>query len=228
LQRTRGGSLISLFITSIGMFGVSLFLAYYMQVTLGFSPLRTGLAFLPLVGSLALSAFVASARLLAKTGPRPLIPVGMVLGMMGMILFTKLPANSDYVGHVLPGLIVLGLGLGLIFAPATASATAGIEKRDAGAASALVNTTQQIGGSVGTALLNTLAVSAATAAGMSLMKTNPPHTALAMKALETTATLHGYAVAFWWAAGFFGLGAVLTFILLESGATVSSSPLLID
>jgi len=81
---------------------------------------------------------------------------------------------------------------------------------------------------VGTALLNTLAVSAATAAGMSLMKTNPPHTALAMKALETTATLHGYAVAFWWAAGFFGLGAVLTFILLESGATVSSSPLLID
>jgi hypothetical protein len=190
--------------------------------------LRTGLAFLPLVGSLALSAFVASARLLAKTGPRPLIPVGMVLGMMGMILFTKLPPNSDYVGHVLPGLIVLGLGLGLIFAPATASATAGIEKRDAGAASALVNTTQQIGGSVGTALLNTLAVSAATAAGMSLMKTHPPKTALAMKALETTATLHGYAVAFWWAAGFFALGAVITLFLLESGPSVSSSPLLVD
>ncbi|MFZ1062605.1 MAG: MFS transporter [Acidimicrobiales bacterium] len=227
-QRTRGGSLISLFITSIGMFGVSLFLAYYMQVTLGFSPLRTGLAFLPLVASLALSAFVASARLLAKTGPRPLIPAGMVLGMMGMILFTKLPAHSDYVGHVLPGLIVLGLGLGLIFAPATASATAGIEKRDAGAASALVNTTQQIGGSVGTALLNTLAVSAATAEGMSLMRTNPPHSALAMKVLETTATLHGYAVAFWWAAGFFGLGAVVTFILLESGVAVSSSPLALD
>jgi EmrB/QacA subfamily drug resistance transporter len=228
LQRTRAGSLISLFITSIGMFGISLFLAYYMQVTLGFSPLRTGLAFLPLVGSLALSAFVASARLLAKTGPRPLIPVGMVLGMMGMILFTKLPANSDYVGHVLPGLIVTGLGLGLIFAPATASATAGIEKRDAGAASALVNTTQQIGGSVGTALLNTIAVSAATAAGMSLMKTHPPKTAPAMKVLETTATLHGYAVAFWWSAGFFALGAVLTFALLESGVDVSSSPALAD
>jgi EmrB/QacA subfamily drug resistance transporter len=226
VQRTRAGSLISLFITSIGMFGISLFLAYYMQVTLGFSPLRTGLAFLPLVASLALSAFVASARLLAKTGPRPLIPTGMVLGMMGMILFTKLPATSDYVGHVLPGLIVVGLGLGLIFAPATASATQNIEKRDAGAASALVNTTQQIGGSVGTALLNTIAVSVATRAGLSLFKSQHPATSLAMKALETTATLHGYAVAFWWAAGFFGLGAVLTFALLESGVdpSVVSAP----
>jgi EmrB/QacA subfamily drug resistance transporter len=228
LQRTRGGSLISLFITSIGMFGISLFLAYYLQVTLGFSPLRTGIAFLPLVGSLALSAFVASARLLAKTGPRPLIPVGMLLGMLGMILFTKLPANSDYVGHVLPGLIVTGLGLGLIFAPATASATAGIEKRDAGAASAMVNTSQQIGGSVGTALLNTIAVSTGTSAGLALMKAHPPKTAVAMRALETTATLHGYAVAFWWAAGFFGLGAVLTLALLESGANVSPSPVLAD
>ncbi len=217
LQRTRGGSLVSLFITNIGIFGISLFLAYYMQVTLGFSPMRTGMAFIPLVAGIALSAFVASARLLAKTGPRPLIPVGMVLGMMGMILFTKLPPQSDYVGHVLPGLIVTGLGLGLIFAPATASATAYVQKRDAGAASALVNTTQQIGGSVGTALLNTIAVSAATRDGMSLFKLHPPKTSAAMKLLETTATLHGYAVAFWWAAGFFALGAVLTFFMLESG-----------
>jgi EmrB/QacA subfamily drug resistance transporter len=218
MQRTRAGSFVALFITNIGIFGISLFLAYYMQDTLGYSPMRTGLAFLPLVVGITLSAFVASARLLAKTGPRPLIPVGMVLSVMGMVLFTKLPANSDYFGHVLPGLVITGLGLGLIFAPAIASATANLEKRDAGAAGALVNTTQQIGGSVGTALLNTIAVSAATREGISLFHHHPPKTGVAMRALETTATQHGYTVAFWWAAGIFAFGAILTFFMLENGA----------
>ncbi|MBW4077490.1 MAG: MFS transporter [Acidobacteria bacterium] len=211
LNRTRAGSLVALFITSIGIFGISLFLAYYLQVTMGFSPMRTGVAFLPLVGAIALSAGVASARLLAKVGPRPLVPVGMVLSMMGMILFTKLPANSDYFGSVLPGLVVTGLGLGLIFAPAIASATSAIKHRDAGAASALVNTTQQVGGSVGTALLNTIAVSVAARA---LRSVTPSHLSVLS---ETHATLHGYHVAFWWAAGFFGVGAILTFFMLESG-----------
>jgi EmrB/QacA subfamily drug resistance transporter len=211
LNRTRAGSLVALFITSIGIFGISLFLAYYLQVTMGFSPMRTGVAFLPLVGAIALSAGVASARLLAKVGPRPLVPVGMVLSMMGMILFTKLPANSDYFGSVLPGLVVTGLGLGLIFAPAIASATSAIKHRDAGAASALVNTTQQIGGSVGTALLNTIAVSVAARALRSVSSSH-----LSVLA-ETHATLHGYHVAFWWAAGFFGVGAIVTFFMLESG-----------
>ncbi len=210
-NRTRGGSLIALFITSVGIFAISLFLAYYMQNTLNYSPLKTGLLFLPLVGALGLSATLASARLLALVGPRPLVPVGMLLGMMGMILFTKLPANADYLGHVLPGLVLTGLGLGLIFAPSTASATAGVEPRDAGAASAMVNTAQQIGGSVGTALLNTIAV--ITARRMSCGANG------AMNCHFTTgATIHGYAVAFWWAAGFFGVGAVVTFFMLESGA----------
>lgn len=212
LDRTRGGSLVALFITSIGIFATSLFLAYYMQGTLGYSPLRTGVAFLPLVGAIAFSASLASARLLAKVGPRPLVPVGMVLGMLGMILFTKLTVQADYLGNVLPGLIVTGLGLGLIFAPATASATASIARRDAGAASALVNTSQQIGGSVGTALLNTIAVTVSTRV---LLEKQPP--SIAGKLWVAQATLHGYAVAFWWAAGFFGFGAILTFALLESG-----------
>lgn len=213
-NRTRSGSLVALFITNIGIFGISLFLAYYLQNTLGFSPMRTGVAFLPLVAAIALSAAVASARLLAKVGPRPLVPVGMVLSMMGMVLFTRLPPNSDYFGSVMPGLIVTGLGLGLILAPAIASATATIEHRDAGAASALVNATQQIGGSVGTSLLNTIAVSAtarALLAGSAV--THPGVAALNL----TKATLHGDAIAFWWAAGFFGAGAVLTFLMLESG-----------
>lgn len=213
-NRTRGGSQIALFITSIGIFGISLFLAYYLQVTLGYSPLRTGVAFLPFVIAIAFSATLASARLLAKVGPRPLVPVGMVLAMMGTILFTRLTVQPDYVGNVLPGLVVTGLGLGLIFAPATSSATAAIKARDAGAASALVNTVQQIGGSVGTALLNTIAVTATTRA----VRADPPAvSAKAAALLGAHAVLHGYAVAYWWSAAFFGVGAVLTLILLESG-----------
>jgi hypothetical protein len=212
LNRTRGGSLVALFITSIGIFGISLFLAYYLQNTLGYSPLRTGVYFLPLVGAIAFSASLASARLLAMVGPRPLVPVGMILGMLGMILFTKLTPQANYLGNVLPGLIVTGLGLGLIFAPATASATAAIERHDAGAASALVNSTQQVGGSVGVALLNTIAVTVTTRARLAHT------TALATRhQLNAHAVLHGYAVAFWWAAGLFGVGALATFILLESG-----------
>ncbi|MFI5035967.1 MAG: MFS transporter [Acidimicrobiales bacterium] len=218
VQRTRGGSQVALFVTSLGVFSLSLFLAYYLQNTLGYTPLRTGVYFLPLVVALGVSTTLASARLLARVGPRPLVPVGMVLGMLGMILFTKLTAQADYLGTVLPGLVVTGLGLGLILAPATASATAGIDRGDAGAAAALVNTTQQVGASVGTALLNTIAVTVTTRYLLA------PHPTLGYSVL-TLGTLHGYAVAFWWAAGFFGVGAVVTFFLLESGVPESQSEL---
>ncbi len=212
LNRARGGSLIALFLTSIGIFGISLFLAYYLQGTLGYSPLQTGVAFLPLVGAIALSAFVASARLLAVSGPRPLVPTGMLLSMMGMILFTRLTPGNDYFSNVLPGLVVTGLGLGLIFAPAVATATSGVRVGDAGAASALVNTTQQIGGSMGVALLNTIAVS------VTARVTDHSYPPGALTNLVmVNATLHGYAVAFWWAAGFFGVGALLTLSLMPSG-----------
>ncbi len=210
LQRTRGGSQLALFVTSLGIFSLPLFLAYYLQNTLGYSPLRTGVYFLPLVGALAFSTTMASARLLAKVGPRPLVPVGLILVMLGMILFTKLTPQADYLGTVLPGLVVTGLGLGLILAPATASATAGIDRGDAGAAAALVNTSQQVGASVGTALLNTIAVTVTTRYLVS------PHGANELTVL-TAGTLHGYAIAFSWAAGFFGAGAVASFFLLESG-----------
>lgn len=216
-SRTRAGSLISLLLTTMGIYAVFLLLAYYLEETLGFSPLRTGFAFLPLVLSITLSAGFASARLLARTGPRPLVPTGMLLAMMGMVLFTRLTPYSDYGGHVIPGLILTGLGLGLIFAPAIASATAHVEPRDAGAASALVNTTQQIGGSLGTALLNTIAVTVTLRA--------LHHAPATTSALATAATLHGYSVAFWWAAGFFGLGAVITLFVLESGAPIGEPEL---
>jgi EmrB/QacA subfamily drug resistance transporter len=210
-NRTRGGSLIALLLTTMGIYAVFLLLAYYLQETLGFSPLRTGFAFMPLVLAITLSAGFASARLLARTGPRPLVPTGMALATMGMILFTRVTTYSDYWGHVMPGLVVTGLGLGLVFAPAVASATAGVRSRDAGAASAIVNTSQQIGGSIGTALLNTIAV---TVTMRALMGTRPTSLSVAV------ATVHGYSVAFWWAAGFFGLGAIVSLFMLESGATM--------
>jgi EmrB/QacA subfamily drug resistance transporter len=206
-SRTRGGSATAIFITSVGVFGVFLFLSYYLEGTLHYSPLRTGFAFMPLVIAILISSALASARLLPMIGPRPLVPSGMLLSMLGMILFTKLTAEPDYLGHVLPGLIVTGLGLGMIFAPATASATAGVEDKDAGASSAFLNTLQQIGGSVGTALLNTIAVSVTLRAAETVK--NP--------AEIVQATLHGYAVAFWWSAGFFGVGALLVLIILDSG-----------
>ena len=217
-SRTRSGSLVAIFFTSVGMFGVSLFLAFYLQRTLGYSPLRTGVAFMPLVIAISASAALASARLLAKTGPRPLVPTGMVLAMMGMVLFTRLAPASNYFAGVLPGLIVLGLGLGLIFAPTLASATAQVKDADAGAASALVNTTQQIGGSVGVALLNTIAVS------VTMRALHAQHPFVSNATFITRATLHGYAVAFWWAAGLFGFGAAVTLFMLESGPTGASEP----
>src|SRR5665213_1957161 len=216
-NRTRAGSLVALLLTSMGLFAVFLLLAYYLEDTLGFSPLRTGVAFMPIVIAVSLSASFASARLLSKVGPRPLVPTGMLLAAMGMVLFTRLTPYSDYGGHVLPGLVVLGLGLGLIFAPAIASATAAIERRDVGAASAMVNTTQQIGGSIGTALLNTIAVTVAARAFV--------HSSGNATLAHQSATLHGYSVAFWWSAGFFAIGAVLSLFVLESGNPVYESEL---
>ena len=206
-DRTRAGSLVALFVTTVGIFATSLFLAFYLENTLGYSPLKTGVLFLPLVAALGATAALASARLLALVGPRPLVPVGMVLALMGMILVTRLPVQADYLGHVLPGLVLTGLGLGLIYAPSTASATAGIEARDAGAASATVNLAQQMGGAVGTALLNTIAV----------ITTRRAQCAGSTCRASVVSTLHGYSVAFWWAAGLFGVGALVTFIMLESG-----------
>ncbi len=209
--RTHGGSMLALFITMMGFFGVSLLLAYYLQNELGYSPLRTGIAFLPMVIALGLSAMLASARILAVSGPRPLIPAGMLLAGLSMVLLTRLPVRGDYFGTVLPGLILLGLGLGLIFAPATASATAGVAPARAGVASAMVNSSQQIGGSVGTALLNTIAV---TVSGRAFTH----GTSASPIARAASSALHGYSIAFWWAAGIFFAGSLFTAIVLESGA----------
>jgi EmrB/QacA subfamily drug resistance transporter len=160
-HRGRGGAYLAVAIVGAGMFGVFLFLTYYMQQTLGFSPLKTGLAFLPMMGVIMPTGAIGQTRLLPRFGARRLVTLGMLLGAAAMLILTGVTPDSSYATHVLPGLLVMGLGLGLVMAPAMSTATLGVDPHDAGVASAMVNTGQQVGGSIGTALLSTLAASAA-------------------------------------------------------------------
>ena len=162
-DRARGGAFAAVSISGAGMFAMFLFLTYYLQQSLGMSPLETGLAFLPMIAGLVTAAMTATAKLLPKVGPRPLITAGMVLAAAGMLVLTGLTVDSTYAGGVLPALIPIGLGMGLVIAPSMQTATLGVDPRNAGVASATVNTSQQVGGSIGTALLSTLAASAVTA-----------------------------------------------------------------
>jgi EmrB/QacA subfamily drug resistance transporter len=208
-DRARAGGFLAIGVVGAGMFGVFLFLTYYMQQTLGLSPLVSGLAFLPMMAMIMPAGAIGQTRLLPRFGPRPLVAVGMLLSAAAMLMLTGVSPDSSYVTDVLPGLLVIGLGLGLIFAPAMDTATRGVDGSDAGVASALVNTGQQVGGSIGTALLSTLAASATGAYAST-------HQAAAGVAEQ--AAVHGYTTAFTWAAGVFAIGALMAWVLLPSGA----------
>jgi EmrB/QacA subfamily drug resistance transporter len=205
-DRDRGGAYIAMGITGAGMFGVFLFLTYYLQQTLGFSPVETGLAFLPLSFAIMLSATSATAKLMPRFGHRALVVPGMAMAALAMVLLAQIDAGSSYAAHVLPSLLIMGVGLGLVFAPAMSVATIGVDRHDAGIASAMVNTAQQVGGSIGTALLSTLFASAVS----SFVADNGPASAPA-------AAVHGYTTAFWWSAAIFAVGAVISAVLLKSG-----------
>src|SRR3954470_12029165 len=182
-DRVRGGSFLALGISGTALFAVFLFLTYYMQQTKGFSPIETGLAYLPMTAAIVTSATLATNNLLAKTGARPLLVLGMTLGAISMVWFAQLDTTSSYAGHVLPSLIVLGIGMGNIFAPGISSATYGVARRDAGVASAMVNTMQQVGGSIGTALLSSIFAGAV----VSYADARPPSPQVA-----ADAAMHGY------------------------------------
>ncbi len=207
-DRARGGAYASIALAGSGVFAVFLFLTFYMQQNLGFSPLKTGVAFLPMTATIVVAATTVQTKVLPRTGPKPLVCTGMTLGVVAMILFTRLTPDSSYATHVLPGLIVIGLGMGCIFAPAFGTATLGVDRTEAGIASAMVNTSQQVGGSVGTALLSTIFASAAA----SYASSHAP-----MAGLRATAIVHGYTTAFWWAAGIFGLGLLVALIIFPPG-----------
>nr|BFE73086.1 hypothetical protein GCM10020092_063870 [Actinoplanes digitatis] len=191
LDRNRGGSYAAIAIAGAAMFGVMLFLTYYLTNALGFSPVQTGLAFLPMLGGVMLTATTIGSRFTPRIGPRPLVPVGALAASAAMLYLTRLDLNSSYVTGVLPGLILMGLGMGLIFSPTQNTATSGIRHQDSGVASAMINTASQIGGSIGTALLSSFA---ATAAADYLSSHTPGRQTAAL------ASMSGFHTVFWWAA----------------------------
>jgi len=209
LDRNRGGSYLGLTLASMALFGVFLFLTYYLQTTLGYSPVMTGVAFLPMIGAIMITATTSTALLLPRIGARIPVTIGLALGAVGMVLFTQLGVDTSYVTHVLPGLLITGLGLGLVFAIAFEVGTMGVEAGDAGVASAMVNTTQQVGGSIGTALLSTIF---ATAVAGFLATSSAPDT----PAAQAQAAVHGYSVAFWWSALIFLVAAVVCGLVMQS------------
>ncbi|WP_369370965.1 MFS transporter [Promicromonospora sp. Populi] len=207
LDRNRGAAYISVLITGAGMFGIFLFVTYYLQLTLGYSPIQTGLSFLPMIGMLILAAQLGTNVLVPRFGPKALVPVGMVLGATGMYFLTFLDGSSTYAANVLGPLMLIGFAMGTIMPASMQTATLGVDRQFAGVASAMVNTSQQVGGSIGTALLNTLAATATA----DYLVTHAPVTA----EVGAQAAIAGYSTAYWWGAGFFALGAVLSALLFR-------------
>jgi EmrB/QacA subfamily drug resistance transporter len=208
-DRNRGAAFVAIGTAGAGGFGIFLFLTFYLQNTKGMTPLETGLAFLPLTFAILPTAAVASTRLLPRTGPRPLVPSGLASSALGMVLLTRIGVDSGYASHILPSLILIGIGFGLTMAPSFATATLGVPERDSGVASATVNTSQQVGGSIGIALLSTLAVSAAD----DFAADRGPGPGMLQQA-----AVEGYVTAFWWGAAILAAGALVCGALLRSDA----------
>src|SRR5580693_8057278 len=207
LDRARGGSYVAVGISGIAIFGTFLFLTYYLQLIKRESPLTTGLLFLPMIGCILIASNLASIVGLPRLGPRVLIAAGMLLGAGGMTYLTQVTVTSSYVSSVLPALLILGLGFGMIFSPAINTATTGVAREDSGVASALVNTMQQVGGSIGTAALSTVALTA-TATYLAAHR--------AGQLAPATAAVHGYTIAFTVSAALLGLGALIITLLVPS------------
>jgi hypothetical protein len=152
-------------------------------------------------------------RLMTRIPPRFLMGPGFLVAGIGMMLLTQLEVGTSYVGVILPGELLLGLGMGTAFMPAMALATYGIEPRDAGVASAMVNTSQQVGGAIGTALLNTLAASATTSYLASHALTAGGDAEL----LQMRALVAGFASAIWWAVGILFVAATIALTFINTG-----------
>ncbi|MEU6677919.1 MFS transporter [Streptomyces sp. NPDC046853] len=215
-ERNRGGVYLSLGLAIIAMFGLFLFLTYYLQIVKGFSPVKTGFAFLPMIVGMITGSTQIGARLMTRVAPRLLMGPGFVVAAVGMLLLTQLEIGTSYAGLILPAQLLLGLGMGTAFMPAMSLATHGVEARDSGVASAMVNTSQQVGGAIGTALLNTIAASATTAyvVDHAAGATTPA----AQKLLQAQAMVEGYTSAIWWAVGILLAASAIAFTLINTGA----------
>jgi EmrB/QacA subfamily drug resistance transporter len=217
LDRNRGGAYLAILAIGAGMFGIFLFLTYYLQTILGYSPLKTGVAFLPTIAMVMVFAQISNIVLMPRIGPKLLVGVGMVLAGAGMAWLTRLGVHSGYGSTIVGPILVAGAGIGLSMPPSMNTGTFGVAPSDAGVASATLNVGQQLGGSIGTALLNTIATSAAASylAGLHL---SPAILASARGKLAlATAQVHGYTTAFWWTAGIFAAGGVVCAALMRWG-----------
>jgi EmrB/QacA subfamily drug resistance transporter len=209
LNRFRGGAYLAIGLSAIGVFGIFLFLTYYLQLTLAYSPVKSGLAFLPMIAAITAASTTSSGALMPRVGPRPLIPAGLIVAAGGLVLLaTQLGLRTSYLDWILPALLLVGAGLGLVFGCALNTATYGTGAADAGVASALVNTNQQVGGSIGTALLNTLATSALASYVLA-----HGHSPLVL----AQAAVHSYIVGFWVSAAILAGSAVVCALVLPSG-----------
>jgi len=206
-DRNRGGSFLTIVFAVLGMYGTFLFLTYLLQTVDDFSPLKTGIAFLPLMAVNGVSATQLASRLMVRFPTRLLVVPGLLIAAAGVALLTQLTPESSYVSHVLPTEILLGLGLGLAMVPCISTATNHAEPRDVGITAATTNTSQQIGASVGTALLNTIAATATAAYLTSHVRSSNT---------VAQATVHGFAVASAWAAGSLVVGAIVGGLLITA------------
>jgi hypothetical protein len=206
-NRTRAGSFLTIVLAQLGLFGIFLFLTYLLQTVDHFSPLKTGLAFLPLMALNGLAATQLASRLMPHVRTRLLVIPGMLLGALGVGLLTQLTPGAPYATHVLPAELLLGLGFGIALVPCISTATNNADPSDVGITSAMTNTSQQIGASIGTALLNTIA--ATVTAGYLATRVRSVH-------VLTAATVHGYAVACGWAAGILVLAAIVGGVLITA------------
>jgi EmrB/QacA subfamily drug resistance transporter len=207
-DRNRGTSFVVSVLVGAGMLGMFLFMTFYLQQTMGYSALKSGFAYLPFSAGIIVAATVA-ARFLPRVGPRVIMASGGALGTVAMIWLTRLDLQSDYVVDILPAFIAMSFGMGLVFVPLSSVALTGVANHDAGVASAMVNTTQQVGGSLGTALLNTIFTTAVTGYLAS-------HAASAGSPLgQAEAAIHGYNVAFTASAVLLGVAALLVILFIR-------------
>ncbi|MFD9322381.1 MFS transporter [Streptomyces sp. NPDC060053] len=209
-DRRRAGALLVTGLGQIGMFGLLLFMTYYLQGVLGYSAVAAGVAFLPLTAAMTIGVTQIAARLAPHTAPRRVIVPGLLSAALGMLLLTRIDTDSAYVPHVLPAMVLFGLGLGSAGMTAMVAATAGVLPRDSGAASAMVTTSQQIGGSLGTAVLNTVAASAAAR--------HLAHSSRTDTLARAESTVHGFTVALWGVVGLLLLTAAAAALLIDGPA----------
>jgi MFS family permease len=197
------------------MFGLFLFLTYYLQIVKGYTPVKTGFAFLPMIAGMITGSTQIGARLMTRVPARFLMAPGFLVAAIGMLLLTQLEIGTSYAGVILPGMLLLGLGMGTAFMPAMSLSTFGVEARDAGVASAMVNTSQQVGGAIGTALLNTIAASATTSYIKDHIGGATSRSQQQLVQLE--GQVHGYANAIWFAVAILVAASVIAGVLINAG-----------